>query len=58
MARMMGQNRNRHEQDEIENITWSRHVEFDKDAPIADCFKSVLKVYSIMKPDVIDLEFQ
>ena len=35
---------------------FQRVVNFDPDAPIAECFKSVLKTYRIMKPDTIILE--
>jgi hypothetical protein len=31
-------------------------VYFAEDAPIASCFRSALKVYRILQPDVIDLE--
>jgi Ran GTPase-activating protein (RanGAP) involved in mRNA processing and transport len=33
-----------------------RIVNFDANAPIAECFKSVLKVYRIMQPDTVVLE--
>ena len=35
---------------------FQRLVNFCPQAPISDCFKSVLKVYRIMKPDTIILD--
>jgi hypothetical protein len=39
-------------------VYYQRHTEFKADAILKDCFKSVLKVYRIHKPEVIDLSHQ